>query len=110
MHTALARIAGQGPVRFDQFQADALYGPDGFYVDGGAAGRGGDFITAVETGRDFAESVALELDASWAAAGWCSVRTTTVRSESSRRDNIGPETRSMSPGPRPMIVIMGWVE
>ncbi len=68
MHTALARIAGEGPVRFDRFQADALYGPDGFYADGGVAGRGGDFVTAVETGRDFAESVALELDAAWNAA------------------------------------------
>ena len=106
MHTALARIAGQGPVRFDQFQADALYGPDGFYVDGGAAGRGGDFITAVETGRDFAESVALELDASWAAAGWCSVRMMRVCSESLSRDNTGLGTRSIPPGPRPMIVIM----
>ena len=69
MHSALARIAGEGPVRFDRFQADALYSPDGFYADGGAAGRGGDFITAVEVGRDFAESVAFELDASWRAAG-----------------------------------------
>jgi SAM-dependent MidA family methyltransferase len=68
VHTALARIAGGGPVRFDRFQADALYAADGFYATGGAAGRGGDFTTAVETGIDFAVSVALELDRAWRAA------------------------------------------
>ena len=69
MHTALARIAGEGPVRFDRFQADALYAADGFYAVGGAAGRGADFITAVEAGVDLAESVAIELDRAWRRVG-----------------------------------------
>ncbi len=69
MHSALARIAGEGPVRFDRFQSDALYAHDGFYAAGGAAGRGGDFVTAVEVGSEFARCVAHDLDRRWRKLG-----------------------------------------
>jgi len=69
VHSAIARIDREGPVRFDRFQADALYAADGFYATGGAAGRGGDFLTAVEVSIGFASCVATELDARWRSAG-----------------------------------------
>jgi len=69
MHSAIARIALGGPVRFDRFQADALYAADGFYTTGGAAGRGGDFLTAVEASIGFAVCIVGELDAQWQRAG-----------------------------------------
>lgn len=69
MHSALARIAAHGPVRFDRFQSDALYGPDGFYSTGGSAGRGADFLTAVEVGTEFASCIAVDLDNRWRSMG-----------------------------------------
>ncbi len=69
MHPALVRLAEEGPVRFDRFQHEALYGPDGFYMSGGAAGRGADFVTAVELGAEFAICVSVELDRKWREFG-----------------------------------------
>jgi len=69
VHSAVARIGRDGPVRFDRFQADALYAADGFYATGGTAGRGGDFLTAVEASIAFAACIATELDAAWHRAG-----------------------------------------
>lgn len=69
MHPALARLAREGPLRFDRFQAEVLYGPEGFYASGGAAGRGGDFVTAVELGDEFARAVLRELDHLWNGLG-----------------------------------------
>ena len=43
----------------------ALYGPDGFYERGGAAGRRGDFLTSPEVGPLFAEVLLRAIDA------WC---------------------------------------
>ncbi len=58
-----------GLIRFDQFQHDRLYGPDGFYTTGGAAGAAGDFLTAPELGDEFARALAVELDRRWFALG-----------------------------------------
>lgn len=60
-----------GPVRFDAFMADALYGPDGFYTSGrGSAGRRlGDFLTSPEVGPLFGELVARWIDEVWSDAG-----------------------------------------
>ena len=52
--------------RFDEFVADALYGPDGFYTSGrGSAGRRGDFITSPEVGPLFGAVVGRWLDSVW---------------------------------------------
>ena len=56
--------------RFDEFMAEALYGPDGFYTSGGGrAGRRGDFLTSVEVGPLFGAVVARFLDAEWVRLG-----------------------------------------
>lgn len=56
-------------LRFDQFQRERLYGPDGFYITGGAAGAAGDFITAPELGEEFGAALAVELDRCWFRLG-----------------------------------------
>ena len=63
-------IADTGPIRFDAFMDEALYGPAGFYTSGrGSAGRGGDFLTSVEVGPLFGAVVARFLDAEWERIG-----------------------------------------
>lgn len=64
-------IAASGPIPFEQFMELALYGGDGFYtkVDGGSAGRRGDFITSPEVGPLFGAVVARYLDAEWKRIG-----------------------------------------
>ena len=64
-------IAASGPIPFEQFMELALYGVDGFYtkVDGGSAGRRGDFITSPEVGPLFGAVVARYLDAEWKRIG-----------------------------------------
>jgi len=64
-------IAASGPVPFERFMELALYGVDGFYtkVDGGSAGRRGDFITSPEVGPLFGAVVARYLDAEWKRIG-----------------------------------------
>lgn len=58
-----------GPVPFEQFMDEALYGSSGFYTSGGSAGRRGDFITSPEVGPLFAAVLARHLDAEWKRIG-----------------------------------------
>lgn len=58
-----------GAIRFDAFLELALYGPHGFYVAGGRAGRRGDFLTSPEVGPLFGELVARAADRCWHAIG-----------------------------------------
>ncbi len=65
-----AEISARGPIRFDRFLELALYGPHGFYTDGGRAGRrGGDFITSPEVGPLFGAVLARAVDAWWDELG-----------------------------------------
>ncbi|WP_040495664.1 SAM-dependent methyltransferase [Ilumatobacter nonamiensis] len=59
------------PIPFDQFMEQALYGPEGFYmrVDGGSAGRRGDFLTSPEVGPLFGTVLATYLDSEWERLG-----------------------------------------
>ena len=66
----VAHIAANGPMAFDEFQANALYAPGyGFYVAGGGAGRRRDFLTSPEIGPLFGAVLARALDAWWAELG-----------------------------------------
>lgn len=56
-------------VPFDQFMETALYGPDGFYMSGGSAGRRGDFLTSPEVGPLFGAVLARFLDGEWRRIG-----------------------------------------
>ena len=64
-------ISRTGPIPFDRFMELALYGAEGFYtkVDGGSAGRRGDFITSPEVGPLFGAVFARFLDAEWKRLG-----------------------------------------
>jgi SAM-dependent MidA family methyltransferase len=64
-------IEGSGPIPFERFMELALYGDDGFYmrVDGGSAGRRGDFITSPEVGPLFGVVLGRYLDAEWTRLG-----------------------------------------
>ncbi len=64
-------IRGSGPIAFERFMELALYGADGFYtkLDGGSAGRRGDFITSPEVGPLFGAVIARYLDAEWERIG-----------------------------------------
>jgi SAM-dependent MidA family methyltransferase len=64
-------ILERGPIPFERFMELALYGAEGFYtkVDGGSAGRRGDFITSPEVGPLFGAVMARYLDAEWARIG-----------------------------------------
>jgi SAM-dependent MidA family methyltransferase len=64
-------IRTSGPIPFERFMELALYGAEGFYtrVDGGSAGRRGDFITSPEVGPLFGAVVARYLDAEWERIG-----------------------------------------
>jgi NADH dehydrogenase [ubiquinone] 1 alpha subcomplex assembly factor 7 len=65
------RIRRNGPITFADFQAAALYDPDGgFFATGGGAGRAGrDFVTSPEVGSLFGLLVAGALDAAWQRLG-----------------------------------------
>ena len=64
------RLDRSGSIRFDEFVEVALYGPGGFYTEGGGAGRrGGDFLTSPEVGPLFGAVVASYLDATWDRLG-----------------------------------------
>jgi SAM-dependent MidA family methyltransferase len=59
-----------GPLPFDEVMELALYhGEHGFYSSGGAAGRGGDFLTSPELGPLFGAVLANALDAWWYELG-----------------------------------------
>ncbi len=64
-------IGSEGPIAFARFMGLALYGVEGFYtkVDGGSAGRRGDFITSPEVGPLFGAVIARYLDAEWERIG-----------------------------------------
>lgn len=64
-----AAIAVAGPIPFVEYQRIALYGPNGFYVREGSAGRRGDFITSPEVGPLFGAVVATALDTWWEEMG-----------------------------------------
>lgn len=63
----LARVRRFGPRPADEVIDLALYGDDGFYASGGAAGRRGDFLTSPEVGPLFGAVVARALDGWWEA-------------------------------------------
>ena len=64
------RIADQGPIAVSEFVSAALYDPDGgFYMNGGRAGRSGDFLTAPEVGPLFGAVLARALDSWWVGLG-----------------------------------------
>jgi len=61
-------IHREGPIPFDRFMAEALYGEGGFFASGHGAGRAGrDFVTSPETGPLFGACVARALDRLWRA-------------------------------------------
>jgi SAM-dependent MidA family methyltransferase len=63
----LARlIRREGPICFDTFVEDALYGAGGFFASGHGAGRdAADFITSPEVGPTFGALVGVALDRWW---------------------------------------------
>ncbi len=62
----IERITSDGPLRFSEFVAQALYHPDfGFYATEGRAGRRGDFITSPEVGPLFGVCLGRYLDEVW---------------------------------------------
>jgi SAM-dependent MidA family methyltransferase len=64
-----ARIAREGPIRFDAFMELALYGDGGFFSGGAGAGRRADFITSPEVGPLFGAVLARTIDAEWERLG-----------------------------------------
>ena len=75
MPTQVAEIVAErarrlGPLPFDEVVDLALYHPEhGFYSSGGAAGRGGDFLTSPEVGPLFGAVLANALDEWWYELG-----------------------------------------
>jgi SAM-dependent MidA family methyltransferase len=65
----LEQIARHGPVSFSVFMDAALYGPHGFYTQGGGAGQRRDFVTSPETGALFGAVIAGALDCWWRELG-----------------------------------------
>jgi SAM-dependent MidA family methyltransferase len=63
-------FAERTSIPFSEYMGFALYDPRfGFYVRGGRAGRGADFLTSPEVGPLFGAVLARRLDAWWAEAG-----------------------------------------
>ncbi len=62
-------MALRGYLTFAEFQELALYGPHGFYIRGGGAGRRRDYLTSPEMGGLFAEVVSRYLDSLWDSLG-----------------------------------------
>jgi len=66
----LDKIRREGPISFDAFMEEALYGEYGFFTQGRGAGRrGGDFVTSPEVGSLFGALVARALDEQWDVLG-----------------------------------------
>jgi len=64
------RIHRGGPIPFDAFVDEALYGEGGFFAGGRGAGRAGrDFVTSPEVGSLFGALVAVAIDREWEALG-----------------------------------------
>lgn len=65
-----ARIEAEGPLPFSEVMQTALYDPEhGFYMQGGQAGRRGDFLTSPEVGPLFGACVGVALDRWWVELG-----------------------------------------
>lgn len=69
MEKIRSRIRREGPVPFSVFMDEALYGEDGFYTNGGGAGRRRDFITSPEVGPLFGAVLARAIDTWWIELG-----------------------------------------
>jgi SAM-dependent MidA family methyltransferase len=67
LHAEIA--AAGGAIPFRRFMDLALYGPGGFYTEGGRAGRRGDFLTSPEVGPLFGAVLGRALDRWWASLG-----------------------------------------
>lgn len=55
--------------RFDTYVDRCLYGPEGFYTQGGSAGRRGDFLTSPEVGPLFGVVLSRLIDSWWEELG-----------------------------------------
>ena len=62
-------ISRRGPIPYSEVVEAALYGPEGFYQQGGKAGRRGDFLTSPEVGPLFGILVGRALDREWERMG-----------------------------------------
>jgi SAM-dependent MidA family methyltransferase len=64
------RIRREGPIPFDAFVDEALYGDGGFFAEARGAGRAGsDFVTSPEIGTLFGALVARAIDRYWEELG-----------------------------------------
>lgn len=63
------RIRRLGPISFEGYMDLALYGEEGFFARGGAAGRRGHFLTSPEVGTLFSTVLSRALDSWWAHLG-----------------------------------------
>jgi SAM-dependent MidA family methyltransferase len=66
----LERIRREGPIPFDVFVEEALYGDGGFFARARGSGRAGrDFVTSPEVGSLFGAMVARAIDRQWDVLG-----------------------------------------
>ena len=66
----VSHLEANGPIGFDDYQAQALYAPGlGFYATGHGAGRRRDFLTSPEVGPLFGAVIGRALDTWWAEMG-----------------------------------------
>jgi SAM-dependent MidA family methyltransferase len=66
----LERIRREGPIPFDAFLEEALYGDEGFFARARGAGRAGsDFVTSAEVGPLFGAVLARAVDRLWDELG-----------------------------------------
>ncbi|MBE3556988.1 MAG: SAM-dependent methyltransferase [Firmicutes bacterium] len=63
------RIRREGPLRYDVFLNEALYGPDGYYTRGAAIGKEGDFVTAPHVTPLFGYTLAHHIATIWEQMG-----------------------------------------
>ncbi len=69
MAAVAERIRRLGPLPFNDIVDAALYGPGGFFAEGGGAGRRADFLTSPEVGPLFGSMIARFIDEQWDALG-----------------------------------------
>ncbi len=69
MEAVRERIRRLGPLPYDEVIDAALYGPGGFFADGGGAGRRADFLTSPEVGPLFGAVFGRFLDEEWDRLG-----------------------------------------
>ncbi len=63
------RVRRLGPLPYDDLVDAALYGPGGFFAEGGGAGRRADFLTSPEVGPLFGAVIGRFLDEEWDRLG-----------------------------------------